>query len=271
MVVAVGVAAQLRGAALREHSVDGVLLPGFVDAGTALEHADAAALAGPGPAAASRCALDRLTAQWTGEQWARSAHRGVLRALRAGTTTVCDVVTRGPAVPAASRAGLAGTSWVEVADVDVSTADEVLEQVQATLSLPAEGRRVGVAIPSLCRVGAGVLESLATLAKRCGVPFHVGTIDAAAEAAALRSGAGPLADAAREAGRLYEGWRRRTVPSALFEALGVLTERTTIASGVCMEAGEAELLAARGVGVGSCSALRGRSAAGSTGTAGAPR
>src|SRR5690606_40825032 len=112
---------------------------------THLEHHDAAEpLARPGPHHLWVRAVDGLTGTWSPERWARSARRGVQRSLRAGVTCVTDVVTRGPAVPAASRAGLLGDSLVEIAFVDHREADDVAAALRVSLDRPAAGRRVGI-------------------------------------------------------------------------------------------------------------------------------
>ena len=246
-------AARLRPQASREHHVDGVLLPGFVNGHTHLELTDAAPLAAAGPLAAWLDAVAGLTASWPDEQWGRSAHRGVLQSLRAGTTAVFDTVTRGPAVPAASRAGLAGNSYVEVAEIDASDADRVLEQVEHALTLPADGRRVGVAPAAPYRLGTGVLQSLAALAKRTAVPVQLHAANSEAEVLALREGRGPLADRARTLGRQFE-WLAGGAPTPIryLEALGVLQDGTSLVNPVRVDAGEARLLARRGVAVVIC-------------------
>src|SRR5688500_15474871 len=111
VIVAVGDTARLAPDAARRHHLDGVLLPGLVNGHTHLELADAAALAVRGPFDAWIPAVEGTVAAWPDERWGRSAHRGVLQSIRAGSTAVFDTVSRGPAVPAASRAGLAGTSY----------------------------------------------------------------------------------------------------------------------------------------------------------------
>lgn len=249
----VGDAARLRPDASREHHVDGVLLPGLVNGHTHLELADAAGLAAAGPLPAWLDAVAGLTSAWPDEQWGRSAHRGVLQTLRAGTTAVFDTVTRGPAVPAAVRAGLAGDSYVELADIDASDADSVLEQVEHALTLPADGRRVGIGPAAPYRLGTGVLQSLAALAKRTSAPAQLHAAGSEAEVLALREGRGPLADRARGMGREFE-WLAGGAPTPVryLEALGVLQDGTSLVHPVRVDAGEARVIARRGVAVVCC-------------------
>jgi len=250
-IVEIGPAAELARRADRVHEVDGVLLPALVDASTTLEYADAEALAVPGPALAWSRALEGRTAAWPDEAWTRSARRGVQQLLRAGTGAVGDVVVHGPGVPAASRAGLAGDSWVRVADTDAEYADSVLARVDSALGLPAQGRRVGIAPHSPAVLGTGVLQALAALAVRRGVPLQVEGAETTAEVAALRSGDGPLAEQARERGLAFEwldGGTQMT-PVRYLDACGVLTPRTSLVHGVHVDVLEARLLAARGVTV----------------------
>jgi cytosine/adenosine deaminase-related metal-dependent hydrolase len=253
LIVSVGDAARLRSEAGREHRIDGVLLPGLVNAHTRLELTDAAPLAAAGPLPAWLDAVAGMTAAWPDERWGRSAHRGVLDSLRAGTTTLFDTVTRGPAVPAAARAGIRGDSYVEVADIDVDVADDVLGQVEHALALPAEGRRVGIGPAAPYRLGTGVLQSLGALAKRSNAPLQMHAAGSEAEVLALREARGPLADRARGAGRRFE-WLDGGAPTPVryLEALGVLQERTSLVHPVRVDAGEARVLARRGVSVVCC-------------------
>lgn len=252
-IAAVGDRRELQRQATRHHRVEGVLLPGLVNGHTHLELFDAAQLALSGPHHAWTEAVDGFTSLWDGERWGRSAHRGVLQSLRSGTTAVFDTVTRGPAVPAASRAGLAGTSFVDIADVDIADADEVLEQVEHALTLPAEGRRVGIAPADPTRLGTGVMQSLGALAKRTGAMLQVHAGQSNAEVLALRDASGPIADRARAAGKVYE-WLEGGAPTPVryLDALGLLTESTSLVHGVRLDAGEARLLARRGTTVVCC-------------------
>lgn len=252
-VVAVGAAQVLQRDAVQRHHIDGVLLPGLVNGHTHLELADAAPLAVAGPLHAWMDAVEGMTDAWPAERWERSAHRGVLQALRTGTTAVFDTVTRGPAVPAAARAGLAGDSFVAVAGVDHASADDVLEQVEHALTLPAAGRRVGIGPSSPVDVGTGVLQSLAALAKRTGAPLQLHAAQANAEVLALREASGPLADRARSKGLEYE-WLAGGAPTPVryLERLGVLGDQTSLVHAVRVDAGEAQLLGRLGIPVVCC-------------------
>jgi cytosine/adenosine deaminase-related metal-dependent hydrolase len=249
VIVAVGDARGLRGDADRVHHVDGVLLPGLVNAHTHLERTDTADGQG--------------TDSWSDEGWSRSAHRGVLAALRTGTTTVGDVVTRGAAVPAATRAGLAGDSWVEVTRVDVDAVDAVLPPLEHALALPAPGRRVGIAPYAAATLGTGVLQALAALATRAGVPLHLHAAETPAEDAAIRAGRGPFAERARAAGYGFEWLEGGTSLGviAYLDACAALTPQTTIAHGVHVDADDAALLADREVTVVCCPRANARSGA----------
>ncbi len=251
----VGPAAALAPSADRVHDLPGVLLPGLVNAHATAEHADAHRLSAPGPQHAWAQAVAGLTAGWDERRWKRSAHRGVQRLLRSGTTCVGDVVHRGPAVPAASRAGLGGDSFVAIDGVDRVEADAVLAALERTLGLPAPGRRVGIAPTGPTAVGAGVLQSLADLARRRGAPLRIPAAWTQAEVLALWSGEGPLAERARSLGLglewLEEGGAQLP-PVRYLAQLGALVPGSTLAHGVWVEANEAELLASLGVGVVCC-------------------
>lgn len=238
-VTAVGPAAALRADAARTHHTAGVILPGLVNGHAHLERTDAIAIP---------------IAEWDDERWGRSAHRGVTEMLRAGASAVGDVVTRGPAVPAAARAGLVGDSWIEVDGVDVTHHDEVLAAVERALGLPAGARRVGVAPASPVAVGTGVLQALAALSERRGVPLHLHLAESSAEVTALARGQGPAADRARARGLEFEWLQGGTdlSPVAYADACGLLGPRTTVAHGVWVDAAEAQLLSERGTTVVCC-------------------
>ena len=250
-IVAVGEAVSLQPRASRRHHVDGVLLPGLVDASTHLEHADLAGLARPGPPHAWARAVLGATAAWSQERWSRSARRGVQQALRAGTTTCVDVVTRGPAVPAAARAGLHGDSLVELGWVDVREQDDVLAAVGQALERPAGGRRVGIAALATTALGSGVLQAVWDLACTRGVPLQIPAATSSAEAVALRTGTGPFADLARERG-LEAEWLDAPSdvgPIRYLEELGVLAPPTTVVGAARADARDVGRLAARAVPV----------------------
>lgn len=243
-IVAVGDATLLRRDADREQHIDGVLLPGLVNAHTHVELADAAALAQPGPQHHWQVAVDGLTSAWDQNRWQHSARRGVLHALRWGTTCIGDVVHRGPGVPAASRAGLAGDSWVRIADVDVREQDAVLAALRHTLALPAPGRRLGVCVESTTRVGTGTLQALARLSRQLGAPLHAHAAIDQAEVRAIWHGDGPLADQAARAGAQYEWAGQGTGfgPVRYLAECGMVGPGNSIAHGVWVDDVEARLL-----------------------------
>ena len=254
-IVAVDGADSLRSRADREHHVDGVLLPGLVNAHTHLEHHDAAEpLARPGPHHLWVRAVDGLTGTWSPERWARSARRGVQRSLRAGVTCVTDVVTRGPAVPAASRAGLLGDSLVEIAFVDHREADDVAAALRVSLDRPAAGRRVGIAARGPWAVSAGVLQTLGALAAEHDRPLRIAAAESNAEVAAIRTAEGPLADLAREL-RLQLEWLdggAHASPVGYLDQLGLLRSGVSLAHGVWVDLADARRLAASAVPVVLC-------------------
>ncbi len=245
-VVAVGEATVLRREADREQHLDGVLLPGLVNAHTHLELADAAALAEPGPHHLWARAVDGATAQWDDARWQHSARRGVLHALRHGATCVGDVVHRGAGVPAAVRAGLAGDSWVRIADVDVREHDAVLSALRHTLGLPAPGRRLGVALAGPTRVGTGTLQALVALTAELELPLHAHAAVDQAEVRAIWHGDGPAAEHAQAAGAQYEWLGEGTGfgPVRYLDECGALRPGASISHGVWIDDREARRLGA---------------------------
>ena len=253
-VAAVGDARSLRREAMREHRVDGVLLPGLVNAHTHLELTAAAELASPGPFHIWTRAVAGMTGRWDDRVWTRSARRGVLASLRAGVTCVGDTVTRGPGVPAAARAGLVGDSWVEVVDVDVSEHDAVIAAVTHSLGLPAPGRRVGIGSAGPHTLGIGVLQGLAALAAARDVPLQMHAAVSQAEVRAIWHGDGPLAELAHERRLEFEWLDEGTGlgPMRYLAQCGALTPRASVVGAVWVDDAEAQLLAERAVPVVCC-------------------
>lgn len=247
-IVEVGEGAALRRAADRHHRIDGVLLPGLVDARTRLECTDVA-IPEAGPYPRWREAVIGAIAEWDDARLARSAQRGVHAHLRGGTTCLGDVVLRGPGVPAASRAGLAGDSWVEVDGVDVGAQDAVLGALERTLGLPAPGRRVGITLPGTQAVGAGVLQGLTALAARAETTMQTVVAASREEAKAVTEGAGPLAREALVAGLDFE-WLdggSGLSPMAYADRCGALRPGWSVAHATKFRRGQAAVLTERGV------------------------
>lgn len=248
-IVAVSDRRNLRTTADREHHVDGVLLPGLVNGHTALEHHDLAHLAKPGPHHAWLRAVEHAARSLDREAWMRSAHRGVLASLRSGVTAVMDIVRAGPAVPAAGRAGLLGTSYVEIAWVDAREQDAVITALEASLARPAAGRTVGVAAASPVALSSGALFALSALARKHGAPFRVSAAVSSAEITALRTGEGPLAELATEIG-LDAEWLDEPVRTGAVAYLDdVDALHGTLAHGVWVDLSEARRLVEAGVAV----------------------
>jgi aminodeoxyfutalosine deaminase len=248
-VVEVGPVARLRSDADRSHHLDGVLLPGLVDGASRFEWSDLGAQ--PADAGAQPETVDEPTAGWTDDRWQRSARRGVQESVRAGVTCAGDTVARGTGVPAACRAGLRGTSRIELHEVDDRHAPEVLDAVDASLGLPAPGRRLGVAVRSPASVSSSVLAGLADLARRRDAPLHVPCARTRAEVEALRRGTGPLALVARRRARAYDwlGAGFDETPVQVLRRCGALAAGTTLAHGVWVTPDDAGRIAGAGAAV----------------------
>lgn len=244
-IVAVGDAAGLASRAERTHELEGVLLPGLVSGATEVELHDAGRVAVSQPHATWVRAVEDAVAGWSGEDWMRSARRGVVALLRAGVTTAFDAVLRGPGVPAAAQAGLGGDSLVTIRMVDADEQDAVLAALAHSLTRPAGERRVGVLAGGTWLLGSGVLANLGRLAAHHRVALHVRAAESEAEVAALQRGEGPLADHVRMHGMGFE-WLdggTGTRPVAYLDQLGVLRPGTVLVGGVWVDAAEARRLA----------------------------
>lgn len=244
-VEALGEASSLRQHADREYHVDGVLLPGLVNAHTQLELTRAALLATPGPFHAWAAASRGVTSAWSADDWQRSAREGALAALRTGTTCLGDVVRKGTGVPAANRAGLLGDSWLEVDLVDSQSSDDVLAALERSIALPAGIRKIGIGPSAAWALGTGVLQSLAALAARAEVSVHMAAAQSQSEVRALWHGDGPLVDILRQAAVEFEWMDQGTELGAVryLAQLGVVGPRTSLVHGVWVDDPEAKLLA----------------------------
>lgn len=210
---AVGPVAELDTDGLRRYHVDGVVLPGLVDAATLVELSDAVDAAAPDAARALvRPAGDEaVAAEWSADRRQRSARRGAQQLLRGGVGLAVDHVRWGPGVPALARSRLSGDSLVDVGAVGIDEADGVAAAVRARLDRRSAGRRIGVALAA--PPDDGDVAGLATVAAAVGdAPLRVTTrpgrpvdTEALAHAGALRPGVvigpNPALDAAA-AGRL---------------------------------------------------------------------
>lgn len=255
-IIAVGSADDLASSAERRHHIDGVLLPGLVDGHTCLEQSDAREIARPGPFHQWLRAVGGYVSMWGSERWARSARRGVQDALRHGVTAVVDTVVRGPAVPAASRAGLRGHSLVQVMNVDRREQDDVIAALRHSLDRPARGRTVGIAPHSPYMVSAGVLQALAALAVETGRPLQIRAAESNQEIAALRTAEGPVASFVRDSGLQAEWLDEGGVGSGVIgylSRLGVLdVPGVQVVHAVWADLADARTLAAAGATVVCC-------------------
>ena len=246
-VVAIGPAAALRAEATATHHVDGVILPGMVNAHTRVEYADVTQVPAEASVAHWTHHLAQTVGEWDSDQWSRGAHRGVQQLLRGGATAVGDVVNRGPGVPTVGSAGLVGDSWIDVSYVDYEHHDRIIQQVTQTLGLPSHGRRVGIAPHAPWALGTGVLQALAHLAQSQGVGLHTRVAMGTDEVAALQRSRGPLAGLARARGMAFEwlDYRNDLSPVQYLDECEALFAGASVVHGVAVDAHDAALLAAR--------------------------
>lgn len=225
-VEAVGPAGELGVGGPRRHHVDGVVLPGLVDAATLVELSDALGTGAPDPARAlARPAGDEaVAAEWDADRRQRSARRGAQQLLRGGVGLAVDHVRWGVGVPALARTRLSGDSLVDVGAVAAGEADDVAGAVRARLDRRAAGRRIGAAVSAA--PDDGDVAGLAAVVRAVdGAPLRVTTrpgrpvdTEALAHAGALRPGVvigpNPAVDAATAARLARAGVAVLVVPRA---------------------------------------------------------
>ena len=255
VVVATGPAADVvaaaPGARVRRHG--GVLVPGLVNAHAHLElgppFADLATSGLPFPAWVRELARRRRGLD--DGAWLASARGSVHALLRSGTTCVADVVTVGPGVVAAARAGLAGTSYVEaIADDRAWPA----ERARVERLLDAGGRALGVSPHTLWSLSGAAFRSSTELARSRGLRLHPHLAETADEAEWVLSGTGRLGEALAAAGVEHELRGRGAGTSAVqhCDRLGGLGPDVHVAHGVHVDAADRALLRERGTAVALC-------------------
>ncbi len=104
------------------------LMPGFVDLHTHLEYSVMRGLVDDLPYSEWKFQLMQKERQLTSQDWDDSALLGALEAAQSGITTVADITRTGASGHAAQATGLRGVIYREVATMDKSQVDPVMQR-----------------------------------------------------------------------------------------------------------------------------------------------
>ena len=234
----------------------GVLLPGLVNAHAHLEYTAFADLATSGlPFPRWIAELTRRRSSMSTADWLESSRLGAHQLLRTGTTCVADVVTHGPALVAAARAGLAGVSYVEAVGADDRVwSESERARVLGLLDTAPAGRAVGLSPHTLYTLGTAVFREVVELARQRGLRLHPHLAETLDEEEYVLAGTGAFAAAMERFGLDMELMREPSGrrPAELLDDLGGLGPDVHVAHGVHADASDRALLWRRRTSVALC-------------------
>ena len=234
------------------------LLPGLVNCHTHLE------LSGPPLAPPEDCFARWLIAvigrrrQMTPAAEEAQAEAGARRLLACGTTTIGEVSSSGQSLTPLLRAGLRGILYREVLGLAPGEAQERADaalQDLGRMGRAAQGTlvRIGLSPHSPYSLSEELFAACRSLAREAASPTCIHAAEAAAEAALVTRGDGPIPGLLYPAvGQAPPPRRRASSPVAYLEALGVLEGRPLLIHAVHVDAADRRRLAAHGVGVAHC-------------------
>lgn len=249
--------AQAPGAAVEDLGA-AILAPGLVDAHCHLEWSLLDGLLPPAEFARWLGRLLPMRMLMTPDDHATAARLGALRALEAGTTTVCDSGPTGAGAAALAESGLRGIVHLEAfgretGDAAVAAADALAARIEALDERVGPRGRVGVSPHAPYTVGPDYWHALL---ERAGAerPWATHLAESAAEERVIASGDGPLGDlfaaGGLEPGRWPGPAGARVVDRV--EAAGVLRPGLVAAHCVRLAPEDPGRLAGAGVGVAHC-------------------
>jgi len=234
----------------------GVMTPGLVNAHAHLEY---------GPPFADLATSGLAFPEWIQQitrrrqgmsqaEWLASARGSVTELLRTGTTCVADVVTNGPGISAAARAGLAGVSYVEVVACDEARWPDERARVLGLIDAAPPGRTLGLSPHALYSLSGPVMTAAVAIARDRGWRLHTHLAESAEEAEFVLGGGGRIAEALRRIGLQHDLLDRGAgkSPAAQLDALGGLGTDVHVAHGVHLDAADRDLLRERGTPVALC-------------------
>lgn len=195
---------------------DAVILPGLVNAHSHLEYT----LAGPAttlrdfPAWLSD--LARQSRQVPGQQWQASSRHGAALMLKAGITSVGDIMTRGHSVHAIAGAGLHGNVYVEYTGGHQAGWEDQLRGLARRVGDAARsagppgqsGIRLGISPHAPYSVSASAARAVLKLAHENDWPIATHLAESAAEIDFLAHGTGEIAEETKILlSDIAPGWR----------------------------------------------------------------
>lgn len=182
-----------------------------------------------------------------------SLRAGIAASLRAGTTSVGDIVTAAELLAAYDDTPLGGRLYLELIGQDATLFGPRLDKSVAAAHGIATPRSGGLSPHAPYTLHDSLLPAIAAAAgSSLSLSLHLA--ESTAESDLLFDSSGPLAE------ELYPfvGWKgflpppRRTTPARFFDAGGLLTPRTLAVHGVQLTPADATLLQERGVTICLC-------------------
>jgi 5-methylthioadenosine/S-adenosylhomocysteine deaminase len=260
VIVACGPAAAVAAAhpGLPERDLGGaLLLPGLVDAHCHLEWSLTGGLIPPGPFHEWLEVMLELRGRMSADDHAAAAALGALRCLEAGTTTVADSGPTGAGAAALTAAGLRGQVHLEVVgDPRGAAAAEAAARLAERIAALAAGAgplvALGVSPHAPYSAGPELWRALAEHPDLGRRRWSSHLAEAPEEAPAVAGAGGPLAELLRGKGFPPPAWPGEGGPVARLAGAGALRPGTVLAHCVQLGPGDAERLAACGVGVAHC-------------------
>ena len=238
-----------------------VLMPGFVNAHTHLELTHF-------PAWRLRDGLDyhpHRFVDWiiqmikvrrgvTPEETRVSLKAGINACLRAGTTSVGDIVTAPDLLSAYDGSSIGGRVYLELIGQDRQIFESRLTKAMEAIQIINGPRLPGLSPHAPYPLSSNLLADIAAAARQGNLPLSLHLAESRDESDLLFDSSGPLAE------EMYPlvGWQdflpspRRTTPARFFDVGGLLGPSTLAVHGVQLTPADAALLQERGVSICLC-------------------
>jgi 5-methylthioadenosine/S-adenosylhomocysteine deaminase len=183
-----------------------------------------------------------------------SARLGAAECLRAGVTTIGDVIDNGAGWRAMREAGLSGVAYQEVFGPDRTVAPDQVAGLRAKVDALRSGEtpvcRIGVSPHAPYTVSEDLFRTVAAFAREEGLPVAIHVAESVEEVAFVRDGTGAFARNHRERG--IEVKARGAGPLEYLDGLGVLDRSTLAIHAIHAGAAAIGMMADRGVAVAHC-------------------